>query len=152
MSSWIINLLRRKRVRPTPPLEKPCIEMSCEGTMTFDDGEWPSYATWTCRRNADHREVVYGELRPPLPVKMCSVMGCGGTMICSDAHYPFVVKWLCDRDGVDHIQLMKPMKPCIVGGCHGTMYWRPHSGVWTCNDNPKHRQVEREPTPWEPPE
>ncbi len=71
-------------------------------------------------------------------------------MICNDAHYPFVVKWLCDRDGVDHLQLIKAMKHCIVGGCRGTMYWRPHSGVWTCNDNPKHCQFELEPTPWEP--
>ena len=35
MSSWITNLLRRKRARPTAPPEKPCIEMGCEGTMTF---------------------------------------------------------------------------------------------------------------------
>ena len=76
-------------IRHTPPPEKPYVVMGCDGTMLFDDAEWPSYATWTCAQNADHREVLYGELRPPAAVKRCSFAGCEGTMTGNEAHWPF---------------------------------------------------------------
>jgi hypothetical protein len=148
MASWIANLVRGRVGRQTPPPEKPCVVTGCDGIMIFDDAEWPSYATWTCGQHADHRELLYGELRPPAPVKRCSFTGCDGIMTCNDAHWPFAVKWECDRGDVDHLELILSMKPCIVADCKGTMFWEPRSGLWTCNEEPTHRQLEPQPAPY----
>ena len=77
--SWLLSLFQRTGVpAQATRVTKPCDVTGCDGTMAFDDTEWPAYGTWVCDRDSGHRELLHGEWRPS--VKACTFAGCEGVM------------------------------------------------------------------------